>query len=97
MTASARVGAKPSPNSTASTQADARAPPAKPMNFSEVTRSTVQPGGLPATSSFLRIRSPWSAGVSFLPIDRVRSSSGASTRSLNDGSSSLRSSGGAAE
>ena len=55
-------------------EAERPAPTTKPTNFSEVTRSTVQPGGLPATSSLCRIRSLWSAGVSFLPRPSVRSS-----------------------
>ncbi len=78
-------------------QAAAATPPTRPTNFRDVTRSTVHPGGFPAMSSFLRMRSAWSAGVMRFPISTKRSSSGVRTRSWKDGSSSFCIASGAAE
>ena len=71
-------------------------PTAKPTTLPAITRSTVQPGGFPARSSFSRMRSLASSGVSRLPIAWARDSSGNSTRSLKLGSSSTFISSGAA-
>ena len=79
-----RVGRKPSPMTSASTSETTRPRP-KPTTLPAITRSTVQPGGLPASSSFSRMRSLASSGVSRRPMRWRAASSGKSTRSLKLG------------
>ena len=57
-------------------------PPTPPSTLEETMRSTVQPGGLPASSSLRRMRSPVSAPLRRRPIPRTRLRSGSRTRSL---------------
>ncbi len=67
-------------------------PTTSPITLPATTRSTVQPGGLPARSSLWRIRSPVSAPVNRRPIRSAAARSGASTRSEKGLSRSLLSS-----
>ncbi len=70
----------------------ATTPATNPTILPATTRSTVQPGGLPARSSLCRIRSPVSAPVNRRPIRSAAARSGASTRSAKGLSRSLVSS-----
>src|SRR3954471_13827674 len=70
-------------------------PTTAPVTLPERTRSTVQPGGLPARSSLRRIRSAVSAPEIRRPRPTARSCRGARTRSAKGLSSSLLSSFGA--
>ena len=70
ITQTATAGPSPAPKARQISRLTPRSA-ANPTNFREVTRSTVQPGGFPATSSLCRIRSPWSAGVSLAQVDEA--------------------------
>src|SRR5680860_964347 len=66
---------KPSPMSIATIRETISAP-TKPTTLPAITRSTVQPNGLPAFSSFSRMRSLASSGVSRRPSRWLRASRG---------------------